>query len=549
MNGGMLRMPMAKRESMRKLGIAAGLFILAGAFHQWGRMLPPLPSAVCFLLTNFIYIGLAMAWGISISRRILHREVRKHLLLGCAMAVLWLLLRAVKYRFFEEGIITRHLWYLYYVPQIFAPLFGFFAALQLGRREDATLPAKWYGLLAPAVLLTGGILTNDLHQLAFRFAPGMANWGADYAYGPLYFLVMAWMICFLLAAVVIIDRKCRISDSRRYTWVVLCVFAAGALLCLMSFLNLYTFHKIPECFCLTFIALWESCLQVGLLPTNNRYLRFFSVAGIGAQIADSQGRVLYRAKDAPHLTPEQMHSAAQGDVSLDADMLLRSAPVRDGRVYWVEDMTQINQLKAQLEELHTRLTEENELIRAEAELRRQQAQVEEKKRLFDRLSAILRPRLERMDKLLAGGREQDLQLVCMLGAYVKRRGNLALICEEDAPVSVDELAYCIRESLIYLDASGVVCALHQEGRGHAGGACLQAAYDFFEDCLEAALPTLSALMVRVTCGSGLAIRLMLEDAAQLPDMRQYAEAGCLTVDRTDGGCCLTLDFSEGGVRS
>ena len=288
---------------------------------------------------------------------------------------------------------------------------------------------------------------------------------------------------------------------------------------------------------------------MGLLPTNNRYLRFFSVAGIAAQIADSQGRILYRAKDAPHLTPEQMRASAQGDVDLSADLRLRSAPVRDGRVYWVEDMTQINQLKAQLEELHTRLAEENELIRAEAELRRQQAQVEEKKRLFDRLSAILRPRLERMDKLLAGGREQDLQLVCMLGAYVKRRGNLALICEEDAPVSVDELAYCIRESLIYLDASGVVCALHQEGRGHAGGACLQTAYDFFEDCLEAALPTLSALMVRVTCGSGLAIRLMLEDAAQLPDMRQYAEAGCLTVDRTDGGCCLTLDFSEGGVRS
>ena len=43
---------------------------------------------MCFLATNLIYIGLAMAWGFSIARRILHRALRRYLLLGCAMAVL-----------------------------------------------------------------------------------------------------------------------------------------------------------------------------------------------------------------------------------------------------------------------------------------------------------------------------------------------------------------------------------------------------------------------------------------------------------------------------
>lgn len=125
-----------KRRSMAKLCLALGLFILAGVFRQLDRAAPPLPSAVFFLLTNLIYIGLAMAWGFSISHRILHRGVRRYLMLGCAMAVLWLFLRAVKYRFFEAGEINRYLWYLYYVPQVLAPLFSLFAALQMGRRED-----------------------------------------------------------------------------------------------------------------------------------------------------------------------------------------------------------------------------------------------------------------------------------------------------------------------------------------------------------------------------------------------------------------------------
>ena len=78
------------------------------------RLAAPLPSAVCFLLTNLIYIGLAMSWGFSISRRILHCDDRRWLLPGCAMTVLWLFLRTVKYRFFSDDTVTRHLWYLYY---------------------------------------------------------------------------------------------------------------------------------------------------------------------------------------------------------------------------------------------------------------------------------------------------------------------------------------------------------------------------------------------------------------------------------------------------
>lgn len=536
----------AKYDSLRKLSIAAGLFILAGLFCQADPILPPLPSAICFLMTNFLYIGLTFAWGISISRRILHREVRKQLLLGCAMAALWLLLRTFKYRFFEEGVVTRHLWYLYYVPQILAPLFSFYASLQLGQREDAALSTKWYLLLIPAALLIGGMLTNDLHQLAFGFSPNMVAWESDYSHGLLYYLVMAWTVCFLLAAMGIIYHKCRVSESRRYIWIVLCVFLVGSALSFLSFLNLYTFHKMPECFCLTFVALWESCLQVGLLPTNKRYFRFFSEATIAAQIADRHGRVLYRAKAAPQLTPEQMRSADRSAIFLDADTRLQSASVQDGHVYWVEDLAQVNRIKGQLEEIHAQLAEENELIGAEAEVKRQRTQIEEKNRLFDQISKILKPQLNRMDEMLASGQKQSLQLVCILGAYIKRRGNLTLICEKDARISVEELAYCIRESLIYLNAYGVVCAFHQEGKGKTSGTHLQMAYDFFEDCVEAALPTLSAMMIRVECGKVFSIRLMLEDAASLPDMGKYAEAGQLTEDRTDDGCCLTLVLAEGG---
>ena len=543
-----------KRKSIAKLCLALGLFILAGVFRQLDRVTAPLPSAVCFLLTNLIYIGLAMAWGFSISRRILHCDDRRWLLLGCAMTVLWLFLRTVKYRFFSGDTITRHLWYLYYVPQILAPLFSLFVALQLGRREGAAFSRRWYLLFIPAALLIGGILSNDLHQMAFRSVPGAATLQADYTHGWMYYLAMTWIVGLLLATGIIVYRKCRISESRRYAWVPLCAFLSGIVLCALSFANTYTFHKMPECFCLTYAAFWESCLQVGLIPTNGYYRYFFSESTVAAQIVDGQGRPVYRAQNAPDLTAGQLDAAAREAILLNADTRLQSAPVQDGRVYWVEDISKINRIQGQLAEINARLSEENELIQAENELKRQRAQIEEKNRLMDEMIALVQPQLLQINRLLEEENAQalnvqNLKQVCLLGAYVKRRVNLALICDQKTVVPVDELAHCIRESLTYLTQYGAVCALHQEGKGSVSSRDVQTAYDFFEDCLEAALPSLSALMVRVECSERFSIRLMMEDAAGLPKADKYRALGKLTIDDADGALCATLSPDWGGVRA
>ena len=280
-------------------------------------------------------------------------------------------------------------------------------------------------------------------------APGAATLEADYTHGWLYYLAMVWIVGLLLATGMVVFRKCRVSESRKYAWIPVCVFLGGFVLCVLSFANIYTFHKMPECFCLTFAAFWESGLQVGLLSSYGYYRDFFLESTVAAQIVDGEERTVYRAKGAPRLTGEQLRAAARDAVILDANARLRSAPVQDGRVYWVEDVSRINRMREQLAEINAQLSEENELIRAENELKRQRAQIEEKNRLMDAMIRLVQPQLLQIQRLLEDGNGQKLKRVCILGAYVKRRVNLALICERDAAVPVEELTHCVRESLTY----------------------------------------------------------------------------------------------------
>ena len=189
------------------------------------------------------------------------------------------------------------------------------------------------------------------------------------------------------------------------------------------------------------------------------------------------------------------------------------------------------------------------MIQAENELKRQRAQIEEQNRLMDAMLSLVQPQLLAINRLLSDKSAQSLKHICILGAYVKRRVNLALICDKKMVVPVDELAHCIRESLTYLTQYGAVCALHQEGKGSVRSCDAQTAYDFFEDCLEAALPSLSALMVRVECGERFSVRLMMEDAAGLPKADKYRTLGKLTIDDADGALCATLSPCRGGERA
>ncbi len=141
---------------------------------------------------------------------------------------------------------------------------------------------------------------------------------------------------------------------------------------------------------------------------------------VAAQIVDGHGTPVYRAKNAPNLTPKQLDAAAHESILLNSDTRLQSAPVQDGRVYWVEDISKINRIQVQLAEINAQLSEENELIQAENALKRQCTQIEEKNRLMDEMIAV-QPQLLQINRLLEEESIQNLKQICLLGAYVKRR--------------------------------------------------------------------------------------------------------------------------------
>ena len=453
------------------------------------------------IVRSLIYIALYIGWGISVSKRIIQTQVRHYMVSVSGLMVFWFVIRTIKYFFITDIGIVRQLWYWFYLPMLFIPLFSLFVAISLGKPENARLSKTTLVLLSiPTVLCLLLVLTNDLHQLVFAFLEGKV-WtdnNMNYAFG--YYFVIGWEIICALAAFVIMLIKCRLSQRKKYLPFLLLACSIGYALIYITGIKWMKLicGDITAAQCLMFTGILECCIQCGLIQTNTGYKALFEAGSIGAQIVDTDRNTRYASSNASELTADMMRSAERGAIMLDNHTLLRSSKIDGGYVLWQEDITDLTALLEKLEENRKRILESNYVEQENYKTKVKINTVREKNRLYDRLQAQTAHQIELLDQLLTQYEAESdpeirrslLAKAAVIGAYIKRRGNLMFIGEKSNVTDTAELSACLDESFANLELMGVECAIDIPGKYSIYTLDAIRVYDFFEAVTEAAMDDL-----------------------------------------------------------
>ena len=450
--------------------LVAGMVFSAIALRVLGKFdILKVPGGI---LRSLIYIALYIGWGISVSKRIIQVQVRHYLIAVSDLMVFWFVIRSMRYYFITDIGIARQLWYLYYLPMLFIPLFSLFVAISLGKPENARLSKTALLLLyIPTVLCLLLVLTNDLHQLVFSFPEGEVWTDDNMSYSFGYFFVIGWEILCALAAFVIMIIKCRLSYRKKYLPFLL-------LACSIVYAFIYVSGvewmqliggDITAAQCLMFTGILESCIQCGLIQTNTGYEELFMVSRLGAQITDQGNTVCLASSNARELTDEQRMSAKTHPVLADKTTLIKSKPIRFGHVLWQEDVSEFTEAIEQIEENCRDLSERNRIRRENLETKKKILSLQEKNRAADVLNRETAGQISMIEHLLtqydtendAKKREKLLAGAAVLGAYIKRYGNLLLVSHREETADICDLSRCFEDSFVNLELLDVkyLCTL------------------------------------------------------------------------------------------
>jgi len=538
----------------------AGLICIAWMMDTVDNMVEDAVLQTFFLaIRNLIHISLIVSWCASLYRRILNKQVRYYMIANGLLMAFWLTAKAIKYEFVSDRMyfLGRYIWYSYYIPMILVPLLGVFIIDHIGKPEDYRISKKMYYLFVPAGLILVGIFTNDLHRLVFSFPDGIEWFDSVYKYGVIYFVAMAWFVLGGIYFVVMLLKKSRVPGSKAMQKLPLIIMLGAVVFWTMYCLGIFRSCDLTVVDCLIISLLLESAIQSGLIPSNTNYDEIFRSSTVAAQIVDESYRPRIMSAVAVPLTVEQMKRAETETVNL-GNTLLHSKPITAGHVLWQDDVTQINELMERLRDNREQLNQSNHLLQAELELKENQAKADEKNRLYDRISKEVAPQLVKVEEILKRIEREPEQAeklmakVCVIGSYIKRRGNLLLLWEENRRIDARELEYCIRESLDNLRLAKVFTSFECECAGELLPTHIIAVYDLYETLVESLLDNVTAMMIRLHCrDSRITIKLQVgceEQIAQNSLANITVPFGDFSYDIQEEDVMIRYTVPEGGAK-
>lgn len=548
-------MPQKNKIKQFPVALSVVLFLLAGVLRVF--ISPDTYSGtLIFVLSNVIYLGIIFSWGIYIERSILSAKIRRLILTVVVFMVMYVLFGAAKHRVFLDGDFAgRFLWYLYYVPQIFATFLAFVIAFRVGKNEEYRMPKIFNWLFAFGVIVVIGYLTNDVHQQAFGFNLDFVAWDQQYSWGPLFYISTVWIYFFLIAGVIMLSVKCRAVNKKK-AWLPIFWLAVGSLYIFSDYIfDLWPVapFNLPETHCFIVIAMLESSIRIGIMPSNSAYGEIVSNSSAAFQIADFENEVIYRSDNAVLLSEGQMESAKQNNVLIDKNTLLLSDNITGGYVYWTEDITAVNEMNEKLSQISESLSEEGDLLRAENELREQRAKIAEQTRLYDAISEYVRPQLEKISLLIdaEGDFDKNMAHICILNCYVKRRANLALLKDRRKLNNSEELYLSLKESSEYIRLYGGVSEIYADKYIDLPADVMLLCFDLWQSVLEELLPELCAITGKLSSDAdGFTFRIAADTDKELQILHRFYPSAdklhCTLSQTTEDETVYITLFVKGG---
>lgn len=457
-----------------------------------------------------IYISVLFQWMFSIRRRFIQRDIRNNLMAASALMIIWLAQRYIKYIFVNpESILNRYLWYLYYLPCVMVPLLMFMSALYIGKPNEYKPDNRWKICYIPAVLVVVGIMTNDIHRLAFRFEPGMVNWNTEYSRGMLYYFALAIVICSILGILIIVIRTGMVMDFNRL-WLPGVIVSIGIIYILNYSATSYNEYKafiqkmyeFPEFSCFFLVAFFESLVFTHLLPSNSGHETFFMISSLRAGLTDAACNVKLKGRDWEAPKASKIKRACEWPVYIEENKtLLKCQPVSGGYFYWMEDVEELIRLNEKLSETGDYLEEERIMLDEALRLDESRKSTEEQNRLYDWMNKRLQPQLNYISDILAHlpkeeeDFEKNMKYAGILGAYIKRKSNLLLLSGTEHMISSSELRISVEELLSYVGLNGVTFLADIKDGIMLDSSLALMIFELLEDAIEMAIPGLSAIMV------------------------------------------------------
>ena len=405
-----------------------------------------------------IYIIFVTLWVASFMRKSTQKGISYAALCTGVILNSWTLVRLIKYQIDVNPILTRYLWYSYYIFELTLPLVLLWMAWAIDKPVNKIFPPKWWCSLAVVVnLLILFVFTNDLHGFVLKLDLNKSDWGINYSYGFGYYIILIVCMANILGMFAILVYK-SLKNPRKNRFVF-----PFSLLVIFIIYNYGYITRIPIIYetditivtGLFTILLFESCIRSGLIPVNTKYIKLFASSPLKMQILNKKGELIIASAASTLVPKENLFKAIalspEPFFQEDATLLFANS-ILGGYVICQEDVSKLNQLVNDMQKSTLLLKEANTMLAKEEKIKRLINEKNAKKQLTEQLEDEIAEKIELLSLMIeklpyVENYSTETARIAILLCYIKGRCNLFFkekeinfMQSEELVIFLDEIA-------------------------------------------------------------------------------------------------------------
>ncbi len=484
-----------------------------------------------------IFIIIVTIWTGSVVRRSMQKGISYAAFFTGIMLVGWTLVRLVKYQIVATPILTRYLWYSFYIFQLSLPLLMLWMAWAIDKPKNKIFPPKWWRMMAGLIsILIIFVFTNDLHGLVFRLDLSKPDWDINYSYGFGYYIVLfVSMLNLAVVLLMLVQKSIRNPRKKGFIFPLAIFFLFGVYNYGYIIRNPFVFQTdVTIVTGLFTMLMFEASIRSGLIPVNTKYIDLFRRSPLKMQIVNTAGEMVLASASATPLNKEildKVLSSSRLPILRDNDSLLFANLIPGGYAVWHEDIRKLSQLHKEIQESTQMLTEANAILAEEEKLKRSISEETAKKQLMEQLEAEIAGSLEQLSTMIenlphAENQSKETTRIALLLCYIKRRSNLFFREKETNTIPIAELIVTMEELSEIAKYSNVQIATVNETKGSIAIRHATLFYDIFYAVVDLAVLTGCPFIIEQLEIEGEFITMRLLPSAELgtfkPELRLFS---------------------------
>ena len=369
-----------------------------------------------------IYAIFFTIWLVRLYYKLYDKKTKRYVMEIGFLIVFWMFVKIIKSVLLNSFWI-RFCWYLYYFPLIFIPAILYICSKQLDNK-------KYIYLIIASILLIF-VLTNDFHELVFKFNNGLDDYD-NYTHNLGYYVICLW-IFYLLGKSMICLALARLKIKKDYkVYLPILLLLAGLIYTILYVCGIpFIASSNMACILSTIICLgMELILYLDLIPNNQKYKQSFTNSSLNMAIVSLDGNTIYNTKNfqVPSFLIQDIKKGNIREKIEKKNTLFNIKKNKDSSVIFKKDITLLNDLQKELNDIQIKLLRQTKKLEKEKQYRKRLQEINLRNDIIKRIENDILIRKEKALRILDEKQlsKNDFQYIKLVIAYAKRKSSLII---------------------------------------------------------------------------------------------------------------------------